>query len=50
VTTRDTNALLEVMKVIGREQAHHIILESKADYDERFADLSGLFDEVLSGI
>jgi inorganic pyrophosphatase len=43
-------ATCEVTHVYGREQAHHVILESKADYDERFADLSGLFDEVLSGI
>jgi inorganic pyrophosphatase len=43
-------ATCEVTHVYGREEAHHVILESKADYDERFADLSGLFDEVLSGI
>jgi inorganic pyrophosphatase len=43
-------ATCEVTHVYGREQAHHVILESKADYDERFADLSSLFDEVLTGI
>ena len=43
-------ATCEVTHVYGREQAHQVILESKADYDERFADLSSLFDEVLSGI
>lgn len=43
-------ATCEVTHVYGREQAHHVILESKADYDERFADLSSLFDEVLHGI
>jgi inorganic pyrophosphatase len=44
------SATCEVTHVYGREQAHHVILESKADYDERFADLSGLFDEVLFGM
>ena len=38
----------EVTHVYGREEAHHVILESKADYDERFADLSSLLDEVFS--
>jgi inorganic pyrophosphatase len=37
----------EVTHVYGREEAHHVILESKADYDERFADLSSLLDEVF---
>jgi inorganic pyrophosphatase len=37
----------EVTHVYGRQEAHHVILESKADYDERFAELSSLLDEVL---
>jgi inorganic pyrophosphatase len=37
----------EVTHVYGRQEAHHVILESKADYDERFADLASLLDEVL---
>jgi inorganic pyrophosphatase len=37
----------EVIQVYGRQEAHRIILESKADYEERFADLSSLIDEVL---
>jgi inorganic pyrophosphatase len=40
----------EVTHVYGREEAHHVILESKADYDERFRDLSSLLDEVLPDI
>ena len=40
----------EVTHVYGRQEAHHVILESKADYDERFADLSSLLDEVLPDI
>jgi inorganic pyrophosphatase len=37
----------EVTHVYGRKEAHQVILESKADYDERFADLSSLIDHVL---
>ncbi len=43
-------AACEVTHVYGREEAHHVILESKADYDERFADLSSLLSEVLPGV
>lgn len=42
-----TAATCEVTHVYGREEAHRVILESKADYDERFADLSGLIDQAL---
>jgi inorganic pyrophosphatase len=41
------NAECEVAHVYGRQEAHHVILQSKADYDERFADLCSLLDEVL---
>jgi inorganic pyrophosphatase len=44
------SATCEVTQVYGRQEAHHVILESKADYDERFSDLSSLFDEALFGI
>jgi inorganic pyrophosphatase len=43
----DAAATCEVTHVYGRQEAHHVILESKADYDERFADLSSLVDHVL---
>jgi inorganic pyrophosphatase len=42
-----TAATCEVTHVYGRQEAHHVILESKADYDERFADLSSLVDHVM---
>jgi inorganic pyrophosphatase len=42
-------ATCEVTHVYGRKEAHHVILESQADYDERFADLSTLIDEILPG-
>jgi hypothetical protein len=35
----------EVTHVYGRQEAHHVILESKADYDGRFSDLASLPDE-----
>jgi inorganic pyrophosphatase len=40
-------AACEVTHVYGRQEAHHVILQSKADYDERFADLSSLIEQVL---
>jgi inorganic pyrophosphatase len=40
-------AACEVTHVYGRQEAHHVILGAKADYDERFADLSSLIDQML---
>jgi inorganic pyrophosphatase len=40
-------ATCEVTHVYGRQEAHRVILESKADYDERFADLSTLVEQIL---
>ena len=37
----------EVTHVYGRLEAHQVILQSKADYDERFADLYCLLDALL---
>jgi inorganic pyrophosphatase len=37
----------EVTDVYGRLEAHQVILQSKADYDERFADLYCLLDALL---
>lgn len=37
----------EVTDLYGRKEAHQVIMKSKADYDERFADLYRLLDEVL---
>jgi len=37
----------EVTHVYGRSEAHQVILQSKADYDELFADLSSLLDALL---
>jgi inorganic pyrophosphatase len=41
------SATCEVTHVYGCHEAHRVILESKADYDERFTDLAGLIDQVL---
>jgi inorganic pyrophosphatase len=38
----------EVTHTYGRHEAHQVILKSKADYDESFANLPSLLDEVLS--
>jgi inorganic pyrophosphatase len=43
----DAAGACEVTQVYGRREAHHVIMESKADYDERFADLSSLIEQVL---
>jgi inorganic pyrophosphatase len=40
-------AACEITHVYGRDEAFQVILRSKADYDERFADLTNLLDEVL---
>jgi hypothetical protein len=37
----------EVTHAYGRLEAHQVILQSKADYDERFADLYCLLDALL---
>jgi inorganic pyrophosphatase len=37
----------EVTHVYGRAEAHKVIMESKADYDEIFGNLSGLLEELL---
>ena len=46
-TGPDAAGACEVTHVYGRQEAHHVIMESKADYDERFADLSSLIEQVL---
>jgi inorganic pyrophosphatase len=39
----------EITHVYGRDAAHEVIIESKADYNERFGTLSSLFDEAFAG-
>ncbi|HEU4414379.1 MAG TPA: inorganic pyrophosphatase [Candidatus Angelobacter sp.] len=38
----------EITHVYGRDEAHHVIRESKADYDESFGDIVGLIGELLT--
>jgi inorganic pyrophosphatase len=40
-------AVCEVTHTYGRSEAHQVILESQADYEESFANLPSLLDEVL---
>ena len=40
-------AVCEVTHTYGRSEAHRVILESKADYEERFGGLARMFDEVM---
>jgi inorganic pyrophosphatase len=37
----------EVTHTYGRSEAYRVILDSKADYDERFGGLRNMFEEVL---
>jgi inorganic pyrophosphatase len=39
----------EITHVYGSQEAHEVILQSKADYDERFGALTSLLDETLAG-
>ena len=45
-----TTATCEITHVYGRHEAHRVILESKADYDDRFADLAALIDYVIPNL
>jgi inorganic pyrophosphatase len=40
-------AVCEVTDMYGRGEAHRVIVESQADYDERFGGLRSMLDEVL---
>ncbi len=42
-----TEAVCEVTHIYGRKEAHQVIVESQADYEESFANLPGLLDEML---
>jgi inorganic pyrophosphatase len=42
-----TPAVCEVTHIYGRSEAHQVIMESKADYDERFGRLQEMFEETL---
>jgi inorganic pyrophosphatase len=44
----DPKVACEITHVYGREEAHQVILASKADYDERFGTLTSLLDATLS--
>ncbi len=40
-------AVCKVTEIYGRSDAHRVIVESQADYDERFGGLRSMLDEVL---
>jgi inorganic pyrophosphatase len=42
-----TPAVCEVTHIYGRSEAHQVIMESKADYDERFGRLRYMLEETI---
>ena len=40
-------AVCELIQTYGKSDAHRVILESRADYDERFGGLSQMLDEAI---
>jgi inorganic pyrophosphatase len=40
-------AVCKVTEIYGRSEAHRVIVESQADYNERFGGLRSMLDEVL---
>ena len=44
----DPSRHCEITDLYGRRQAHDVILRSRADYDERFGQIAGLMNELMS--